>query len=135
LAWRPRDRFLYGDPPARHRKTPECPNPTKPQPPRSNPRQRRKPPPSCSPPSADIYRQEIGAEEDAHRALPFFGTALGIVIGALAYAAGRLPKWPDLAMDRGLIAFATADVLPGLAVVEAGCVLIWDLAGHRPAQI
>jgi hypothetical protein len=74
---------------------------------------------------ADLYRQEVGAEEDIHRALPFFGTALGIVIGALAYAAGRLPKWPDLATDRGLIAFVTADLLLGLAVLEAGCVLVW----------
>ena len=106
-------------PPA-DRKTPECPNPTKPRPPRPNPRQPRKPPPSSSPPSPISYRQEVGGEEDVHRALPFFGTALGIVIGALAYAAGRLPKWPDLAMDRGLIAFVTADVLLGLAVVEAG---------------
>jgi hypothetical protein len=74
---------------------------------------------------ADLYRQEVGAEEDIHRALPFFGTALGIVIGALAYAAGRLPKWPDLARDRELIAFIASDVLLGLAVFEAGCVLVW----------
>jgi hypothetical protein len=32
---------------------------------------------------ADLYRQEIAAEEDVHRFLPFFGTAPGIVIGAL----------------------------------------------------
>ncbi len=74
---------------------------------------------------ADLYRQEVVAEEDVHRALPFFGTALGIVIGALAYAAGRLPKWLDLATYRGLMAFITADVLLGLAVIEAGCVLVW----------
>ncbi len=87
---------------------------------------------------ADLCRQEVGGEEDVHRALPFFGTALGIVIGALAYAAGRLPKWPDLAMDRGLIAFVTADVLLGLAVVEAGCVLIWislAIARHNYQRI
>jgi hypothetical protein len=56
---------------------------------------------------ADLYRQEVGAEEDVHRTLPFFGTALGIVIGALAYAAGRLPKWLDLPDGwRGKVAFA-----------------------------
>jgi hypothetical protein len=51
---------------------------------------------------ADLYRQEVSAEEDVHRTLPFFGTALGIVIGALAYAAGRLPKWPDVMATQGL---------------------------------
>lgn len=45
---------------------------------------------------AEFYRQELGAEEDVHRSLPFFGTALGLVIGALAYAAGRLSKWMTL---------------------------------------
>ena len=74
---------------------------------------------------ADLYRQEVGAEEDIHRALPFFGTALGIVIGALAYAAGRLPKWPDLTRDRELVAFIASDILLGLAVFKAGCVLVW----------
>jgi hypothetical protein len=74
---------------------------------------------------AGLYRQEIGAVEDVHRSLPFFGTALGIVIGALAYAAGRLPKWPDLATHSALIAFLTASVLLGLAIVEAACVLVW----------
>ena len=74
---------------------------------------------------ADLYRQEVGAEEDVHRTLPFFGTALGIVIGALAYAAGRLPKWPDLPVHRGLIAFIVADALLGLAIFEAACVLVW----------
>jgi hypothetical protein len=74
---------------------------------------------------ADLYRQEVAAEEDVHRTLPFFGTALGIVIGALAYAAGRLPKWSDLTTHRGLVAFITATVLLGLAVIEAGCVLVW----------
>jgi hypothetical protein len=74
---------------------------------------------------ADLYRQEVGAEEDVHRTLPFFGTALGIVIGALAYAAGRLPKWPDLATHRALAAFLVAAGLLGLAIFEAGCVLMW----------
>ena len=42
---------------------------------------------------ADAYRQEVGAEEDVYRTLPFFGTALGIVIAAIGYAAGRLTQW------------------------------------------
>ena len=75
---------------------------------------------------ADLYRQEVGAEEDVHRTLPFFGTALGIVIGALAYAAGRLPKWPDVSAGwPGTVAFVAPALLLGLAVVEAGCVLFW----------
>jgi hypothetical protein len=74
---------------------------------------------------ADLYRQEAGAEEDVHRTLPFFGTALGIVIGALAYAAGRLPKWSDLVTDRGIWAFVAASALLGLAIIEAGCVLVF----------
>ena len=74
---------------------------------------------------AELYRQEIGAEEDVHRALPFFGTALGIVVGAIAYAAGRLPKWPDVATPRGRVAFWLAGGLLALAVLEAGCVLLF----------
>ena len=92
---------------------------------------------------ADLYRQEIGAEEDVHRTLPFFGTALGIVIASLAYAAGRLPKWlelptiwgqnfftatlglPDMPMGGGQYAFGAALGLLSLAVIEAACVLGW----------
>jgi hypothetical protein len=74
---------------------------------------------------ADLYRQEVTAEEDVHRTLPFFGTALGIVIGALAYAAGRLPKWSDLSTHRGTVAFAVATALLGLAILEAGFVLVF----------
>ncbi len=74
---------------------------------------------------ADLYRQEVGAEEDVHRTLPFFGTALGLVIGALAYAASRLPKWPDLVMHRALAAFIVAAGLLAAAICEAGCVLVW----------
>lgn len=44
---------------------------------------------------AEAYRQEVGAEEDVYRTLPFFGTALGIVIAAIGYAAGRLTRWED----------------------------------------
>jgi len=74
---------------------------------------------------AEFYRQEVGAEEDIHRALPFFGTALGIVVGALAYVAWRLPKWPDSMAERGAVASIAAGVLIGLAIFEAGCVLVW----------
>jgi len=74
---------------------------------------------------ADLYRQEVGAEEDVHRALPFFGTALGIVVGALAYAAGRLPKWPEVVTREGLVSFWLATALLAAAVVEAGCVLMF----------
>lgn len=74
---------------------------------------------------ADLYRQEIGAEEDVHRTLPFFGTALGIVIAALAYAAGRLPKWTELPTHRAMAVFAVATVLLSLAVIKAGFVLVF----------
>ena len=74
---------------------------------------------------ADLYRQEVGAEEDVHRTLPFFGTALGIVIAALAYAAARLPKWPDLPAGAGSYAYYAAAFTLALAVVEAGFVLLW----------
>ena len=75
---------------------------------------------------ADLYRQEVAAEEDVHRTLPFFATALGIVIGALAYAAGQLPPWSFLrAAGHGRLAFLTAAGMLGLAIVEAGCVLLY----------
>jgi hypothetical protein len=87
---------------------------------------------------ADLYRQEIAAEEDVHRTLPFFGTALGIVIGSLAYAAGRLPRWTDMVTEHGRIAFCAATVLLALAIIEAGCVLYWvsrALARHDYKRI
>jgi hypothetical protein len=74
---------------------------------------------------ADLYRQEVGAAEDVHRTLPFFGTALGIILGALAYAAGRLPKWAELVTQGARISFLAAAVLLGLAIIEAGCVLVF----------
>jgi hypothetical protein len=67
----------------------------------------------------------VAAEEDVHRTLPFFGTALGIVIGALAYAAGRLPKWPDLVNWWTKGSFCIAGVLLAMAVIEAGVVLVF----------
>jgi Tn3 transposase DDE domain len=39
----------------------------------------------------DIYRQEVSVEEDVHRTLPFFATALGLI-----HAAGHLPSWDEL---------------------------------------
>jgi hypothetical protein len=41
----------------------------------------------------DFYKQELGAEEDVHRTLPFFATVLGLIIAALNYAASQLPPW------------------------------------------
>src|SRR5580698_96485 len=75
---------------------------------------------------ADLYRQEVAAEEDVHRTLPFFGTALGLVIASLAYAAARLPKWADLASDYyAKTAFIVAAILLVLAIIEAICVLVF----------
>ena len=84
----------------------------------------------------EFYRQEVGATEDVHRSLPFFGTALGIVIAALAYAAGRLPKFYDISLYSGRIAFTVSGLLLLLAVAEAACVLVWiSLAiGRRDYQ-
>ena len=50
----------------------------------------------------DFYRQELSAEEDVHRTLPFFATALGLIIAALSYVASQLPSWPDLGKACGL---------------------------------
>jgi hypothetical protein len=40
----------------------------------------------------DFYRQEVGAEEDIHRTLPFFATALGLIVASLNYSATQLPS-------------------------------------------
>ena len=74
---------------------------------------------------ADLHRQEVAAEEDVYRTLPFFATALGVGIAALVYAASRLPKWADLKANCGLGIFVAASVLLGLSIIEAGCVLFW----------
>ena len=66
---------------------------------------------------AESYRQEVGAEEDVYRTLPFFGTALGIVIAAIGYAAGRLTRWEDtpshwlFLASTGFLALAAADAI------------------------
>jgi hypothetical protein len=41
----------------------------------------------------DFDRQELGAEEDVHRTLPFFATALGLIVASLNYSATQLPSW------------------------------------------
>ena len=78
---------------------------------------------------AEAYRQELGAEEDVHRTLPFFGTALGIVIAALAYAAGRLPRWSAMLAPGIQLADRTSYIvsvaLLVLSALEAACVLAW----------
>jgi hypothetical protein len=64
---------------------------------------------------AEAYRLEIGAEEDVYRTFPFFGTALGIVIAAIGYAAGRLTPWGELRVhwlflaSSGLLALAALE--------------------------
>ncbi len=71
---------------------------------------------------AEFYRHEVGAEEDVHRTLPFFGTALGLVIGAIAYGAGRLPPWQEA---QPKWPFVLAAALLVLSLCEAGAVLFW----------
>jgi hypothetical protein len=44
----------------------------------------------------DTYRQEVAAEEDVHRTLPFFATALGLIVAALNYVASQLPPLEQL---------------------------------------
>ena len=57
----------------------------------------------------DIYRQEVSAEEDVHRTLPFFATALGLIITALVFAAGHLPSWDELTNTKSCRASAAID--------------------------
>lgn len=85
---------------------------------------------------AELHRQETGAEEDVYRTLPFFGTALGFVVAALAYAGGRLPRWPELASSKAVIASAIAGSLLGLAAIQAICVvvLLFRAVTRRPYQ-
>ena len=46
----------------------------------------------------DAYRQEIAAEEDVHRTLPFFATALGLIVATLNYVASQLPPMEKVRM-------------------------------------
>ena len=70
---------------------------------------------------AESYRHEISAEEDVYRTLPFFGTALGIVIAAIGYAAGRLTRWEDtpshllFIVSTGLLALAAGEAIGVIA--------------------
>jgi hypothetical protein len=61
----------------------------------------------------DFYRQEIGAEEDVHRTLPFFATALGLIVAALSYGATQIPTWAKVmkACSPPPTAFASWDTL------------------------
>ncbi len=70
---------------------------------------------------AESYRQEIAAEEDVYRTLPFFGTALGIVIAAIGYAAGRLTRWQDTPSHW---LFVISTILLGSAALDAIGVII-----------
>ena len=65
---------------------------------------------------AEAYRHELGAEEDVYRTLPFFGTALGIVIAAIGYASARLVRWEDTP-SHGL--FIVSTVFLGAAAADA----------------
>ena len=76
---------------------------------------------------AELYTAEVAAEEDVHRTLPFFATALGIVIGALGYAAGLMPPLPALENGRGVLAFGASALCLGMATADAGRVLYWLL--------
>jgi hypothetical protein len=89
----------------------------------------------------DFYRQEVSAEEDVHRTLPFFATALGLIIAALNYTASQLPSWPTLIkfcglpsntiFGCGLVACGWPVLLTGalLAVAAfAGIGVLWFLA-------
>jgi hypothetical protein len=50
----------------------------------------------------DFYRQELGAEEDVFRTLPFFATALGLIVASLNYSAGQLPSWSAMRKSCGV---------------------------------
>jgi hypothetical protein len=76
---------------------------------------------------ADMYRQEVVAEEDVHRTLPFFGTALGVVIAAIVYVASRLPPLPGVATRRQTWVFWLALTLLALATLDAAGVL-WRIS-------
>jgi hypothetical protein len=88
----------------------------------------------------DFYRQELAAEEDVHRTLPFFGTALGLIVAALNYVGSQLPDWSTVlkacsadhaSFDRGVIACAWPAALTGallLASALTGVGVLWLLA-------
>ncbi len=87
----------------------------------------------------DVYRQELGAEEDIHRTLPFFATALGLILAALNYAAAQLPKWSDLTKYCGKASFEWDWFICSWPVTISGFLfslatafsiaVLWSLAG------
>ncbi|WP_294073978.1 hypothetical protein [Sphingomonas sp.] len=94
----------------------------------------------------DFYRQEVGAEEDVHRTLPFFATALGLIIAALNYAAGQLPAWHEVqgncrdaagqtywlsVLGCAWPAVLVALLLVGAAVLAVGVLVLLALATRR----
>jgi hypothetical protein len=106
------------------------------------------PPPSLGEKSAglllsmfqDFYRQEVSAEEDVHRTLPFFATALGLMIAALNYTASQLPPWTALTRACGvwagvaslahLVGCGWAFLLTSALLAIAACsglVVLWRL--------
>jgi hypothetical protein len=94
----------------------------------------------------DVYRQEVAAEEDVHRTLPFFATALGLIVAALNYVAGQLPAWaavrakcgpssaPILSWSQlGCIwpSLAAGALLVGAAVLTAAVLVLLARATNR----
>jgi hypothetical protein len=77
----------------------------------------------------DIYKLELAAEEDVHRTLPFFATALGLIVTALVFAVGHLPSWPALtakcpastAIDLDWFACRWSILLPDVFLAAAFC--------------
>lgn len=74
-----------------------------------------------------LYQQEVAAEEDLHRTLPFFTTALGIVIGALGFASAQMPPLPATGDRFGMTLFCLSALPLGLAMLDASLVLFWLL--------
>ena len=75
----------------------------------------------------DSYRQEVAAEEDVHRTLPFFATALGLVVASLNYSATQLPAWTTVLTTcrRGRPAVPSWQIIPcAWSVWLAGLLLL-----------
>jgi hypothetical protein len=93
----------------------------------------------------DFYRQEVAAEEDVHRTLPFFATALGVIVAFLSYVASQLPDWATVlktcaadhkTFDRSVIPCAWHVELAGLLILIStmttiGVLLFLALATRR----
>jgi hypothetical protein len=75
----------------------------------------------------DFYRQELAAEEDVHRTLPFFATALGLIVASLNYSATQLPSWSTVLKScsrSGSPALSWHVVLCSWSVLLAGLFLL-----------